>query len=114
MTETELKIWLDESELARLRRLPALAGLRCAGRRTETLVSVYYDTPDRALSAAGVALRLRRIGRRWVETIKRKAGGTAANGLFSHLEREFPAPGGRLVLGGPDPDGALGGGCARR
>ena len=107
MTETELKIWLDESELARLRRLPALAGLRCAGRRTETLVSVYYDTPDRALAAAGVALRLRRIGRRWVETIKRKAGGTAANGLFSHLEREFPAPGGRLVLGGPDPDGAL-------
>ncbi|HET9068077.1 MAG TPA: CYTH and CHAD domain-containing protein [Amaricoccus sp.] len=115
MTETELKIWLDEEGLARLARLPALAALRRAERRTETLVSIYHDTPGQALAAAGVSLRLRRVGRRWLQTIKRRTGetaggpaaGTAANGLFSHLEHELPAPGGRLVLDGPDPEGAL-------
>ena len=49
MMETELKIRPEEGELARLRKLPALADLRCAEPRTETLVSVYYDTPDQAL-----------------------------------------------------------------
>ena len=107
MMETELKIRLGEDELAQLRQLPALADLRRAEPRTETLVSVYYDTPGQALAAAGVSLRLRRVGRRWVETIKRRSGDAAEGGLFSQLEREFPAPGGRLVLSGPDPDGAL-------
>jgi triphosphatase len=107
MMETELKIWLDEGAPDRLGQSPGLAELRRAEPRTETLLSVYYDTPDQALAAAGVSLRLRRVGRRWVETIKRRTDGASANGLFSQMEREFPAPGGRLVLEGPDPDGAL-------
>ena len=107
MIESELKITLDARDLARLRRHPALAGLRLAPRRTETLVSVYYDTPDRALAAAGVSLRLRRAGRAWVQTVKRRAGADAAAGFFSHRESERPAPGGRLVLDAPDDDGAL-------
>ena len=107
MTETELKLWLEEGELARLQRHPALPGLRLAPPRTQTLVSVYYDTADHALAAAGVALRLRRVGRRWLQTIKRRGDGTASNGLFSHLETEVAAPGGRLVLAGPDPEGAI-------
>jgi inorganic triphosphatase YgiF len=107
MTETELKLWLEEGELARLQKHPALPGLRLAPPRTQTLVSVYYDTADHALAAAGVALRLRRVGRRWLQTIKRRGDGTASNGLFSHLETEVAAPGGRLVLAGPDPEGAI-------
>ena len=116
MIESELKITLDARDLARLRRHPALAGLRLAPRRTETLVSVYYDTPDRALAAAGMSLRLRRAGRAWVQTVKRRAGADAAAGFFSHRESERPAPGGRLVLDAPDDDGALadvGGGRGR-
>ncbi len=105
--ETELKISLDERALARLKRHPALASLRVAPRRTQRLVSVYYDTPEHALAAAGISLRLRRIGRGWVQTIKRRAEGTASSGFFAHEEAECPAPGGRLVLEGPDPDGAL-------
>ena len=107
MIESELKITLDEAGLERLRRHPALVELRLAPRRTEVLLSVYYDTPDHALAASGVALRLRKVGRGWVQTVKRKGGGTAAAGFFSHRESERPAPGGRLVLGGPDEDGAL-------
>lgn len=107
MIESELKITVDARTLGRLRRHPALAELRTAPRTTEALVSVYYDTPDHALAAAGVALRLRKIGRAWVQTIKRKAGGSGAAGFFSNRESERPAPGGRLVLDGPDEDGAL-------
>jgi len=107
MIESELKIALGPDDLARLRRHPALAGLRVAPRRTETLVSVYYDTPDQALAAAGTSLRLRRVGRGWVQTVKRRAGGEAAGGFFSQRESERAAPGGRLVLEGADDDGAL-------
>jgi len=107
MIESELKITLDRAGLSRLRRHPALAALRLAPRRSETLVSVYYDTPGHALAAAGVSLRLRRVGRMWVQTVKQRAGGTASSGFYSHLESECAAPGGRLVLDGPDPDGVL-------
>jgi triphosphatase len=103
LVETELKIALDESQEARLRRHPDLAALRVGNRRNQTLVSVYYDTPGHELAAAGIALRLRKVGRRWVQTVKFGKG--SGNGLFARKEIEFPAPGGRLVLDGPDPEG---------
>lgn len=106
MIETELKISLDAREAARLRRNQLLGELAEGPAATENLVSVYYDTADHALAAAGVALRLRRIGRRWVQTVKsgRIAGGA---GLFSQKEVEIPAPGARLALDGPDPTGVF-------
>jgi inorganic triphosphatase YgiF len=102
--ETELKITVDAARLAALRRHPELALRRITPRRSAALVSVYYDTPGHALAAAGIGLRLRRAGRRWVQTIKRGRGGF---GLFANAEVEVPAPGGRLVLEGPDPEGLL-------
>jgi triphosphatase len=107
MIEAELKIALNPAGLRRLRRAPALARMRAGPRRTRALVSVYYDTPDLALAAADVSLRLRRIGRGWVQTVKRRAGGTASAGFFAHEEFEIPAPGGRLALDVADPEGAL-------
>jgi inorganic triphosphatase YgiF len=107
MIETELKLSLDAEAMARLRRHPALARMRLEPRRRERLVSIYYDTPANALAGAGVSLRLRRVGRSWVQTVKRKEGGGPVAGLFAQRETEFPAPGGRLRLDGADPDGAL-------
>lgn len=100
--ETELKIALDAAAEARLAKHPALAELRQTPRRSQTLVSTYYDTDGHALAAAGIALRLRKQGRRWVQTIK-LGGETAGPGLFARREIERPAPGGRLALEGPDP-----------
>jgi triphosphatase len=105
LIETELKIALDPGQEARLRRLPALAGLRIGSRRTQSLVSVYFDTPDHALSARGIALRLRKEGRRWIQTVK--FGKRTDNVLFSRSEIDMPAPGGRLALDGADPHGVL-------
>ena len=108
MIETELKITLDAGGMARLQSASGAGrpaprrrgGARCWSRSTTT-------RPEQALAAAGVALRLRRVGQRWVQTIKRRAGAAAGSGLFANRESECPAPGGRLVLDGPDPDGAL-------
>lgn len=68
--EIEIKFALDASTARRLRRLPLLQPHKPVQRR---LYSVYYDTPDFALLHAGVALRLRRIGTHWVQTLKARA-----------------------------------------
>jgi triphosphatase len=104
MDETELKIMLDAESERRLRRHPALAAMREGRPRSAGLVSIYYDTPDRALARAGIALRLRRERRRWIQTVK--IGGAGRGGLFSNVEIDFPAPKGRLDLARDDPDGA--------
>ena len=50
-------------------------------RRTR-LQAIYFDTPDRRLAAAGLALRLRKEGRRWVQTLK--GAGPNAMQRFEH------------------------------
>lgn len=96
MTEIELKFVLDEDGMRRLKtRLKALE-LNESTARTRTLRSIYYDTADHSLRKAGTALRLRRDGRRWVQTVK--AGTTINGGLLRAQEVETPAPGGRLDL----------------
>ena len=96
MSEIELKFLLDEltsSELwARVKALKLANG----SPKTRTLRSIYLDTPEHALKKAGIALRLRRDGRRWIQTVKTKA--ELHGGLSQVGEVENPAPGGRLCL----------------
>ncbi len=56
----------------------------------ERAESSYYDTADSLLAHAGVALRVRRIGKRWVQTIKGPPGSDAGAGLHSRAEFEWP------------------------
>ncbi len=106
MIEIELKVTPDEVAEQALIRGERIAGLRVAPRRTQSLRSVYYDTADLDLSRAGIALRLRKVGRGWIQTVKRKpADGGGGHGLFAHQEIEVAAPGGRLALNVPDETG---------
>jgi triphosphatase len=100
--EIELKLALAADELPRLRRRLARFG---AGASVE-VDSVYFDTAERLLRADRMALRLRRIGRRWLQTLKTEA---AAGALSSRGEWEVPAPRGRLDVGrfGETPLGVL-------
>lgn len=95
MHEIELKFMLDEPAAAIWKRARK-AGLVSGPVRTRALRSIYWDTPDHALSKAGIALRLRRDGRRWIQTVK--AGRKALAGLQQVTEIETDAPGGRLHL----------------
>ncbi len=100
MRETELKILVETSPEALRSRLRKLTPAGTS--RTRTLRSVYFDTPEHELRKAGIALRLRRDGRRWIQTVKiGRMGGSG----FSHVgEFEVDAPGGRLKFDAiPDP-----------
>src|SRR5439155_26255193 len=53
--------------------------------RSESLVSVYFDTNRLKLAKRGLTLRVRRVGRKHVQTIKASNGG-----LFERGEWETP------------------------
>jgi triphosphatase len=89
--EIELKLAVATPDLPQLRQ--RLARL---GRGEELEVdNVYFDTADRLLRAKRMALRVRRIGRRWVQTLKTES---KASALSARGEWEVPAPRGRLDL----------------
>ncbi|HEV7914053.1 MAG TPA: CHAD domain-containing protein [Albitalea sp.] len=69
MHEIELKFQVPRTRRAAVDA--AVAGRDPAPR--QRLQAAYFDTADRALARAGMALRIRREGRHWVQTLK--AGG---------------------------------------
>lgn len=81
MVETELKFRVPAGRSAQLRSAVATATAQ-----TTRLRAVYFDTPQRHLAQAGMALRLRLEGRRWVQTLKGSAG------LMARAEHEVLLP----------------------
>ena len=94
MKEIELKFELAPRAQAVFKRLPALAGSRG---RTVRLRATYFDTPDHELRRREMALRIRRAGGRWIQTLK--AGRSGAGGLHSRDEWEHDRPDATLDLG---------------
>jgi inorganic triphosphatase YgiF len=92
--EIELKLSIDPAALPQLKRHAALAAVKAGRSRTARVSSTYYDTPALELRAARVALRLRHVGRRWLQTVKGE--GSAAAGLHQRAEYEWPIPGPHL------------------
>jgi inorganic triphosphatase YgiF len=89
--EREVKLALLPGDLARNR-----ARLAPLTRRARKVTSIYYDTADERLRRAGMALRLRRDGRTWLQTLKvEKAPG---GGLAQRAEWEMPVQGKALEL----------------
>jgi triphosphatase len=87
-TEIEIKLALAPEDADAVWRTPALSRLLRGKPARRTLFSAYYDTPDCFLRDHGVALRLRRDGRRWVQTLKHR--GDAVGGLHTRNEHETP------------------------
>lgn len=96
MAEIELKFAIDKRTVRRLWARARKLQLTNGERRTRRLQSIYLDTPEHALKRAGIALRVRRDGRRWTQTVK--TGATPHGGLSQVHELETPAPGGRPRL----------------
>ena len=70
-SEIELKFQIPAQRLAAVRRAVAT---RTAV--VEPLAAVYFDTPDEWLARSRVALRLRREGAQWVQTLKAEGAST--------------------------------------
>lgn len=84
--ETELKLAVAPADFSRLARSDALAGASRSKPTVRAVYSVYYDTPDGDLARRGMALRLRKVAGRWVQTLK--TAGTAQAGLHARGEYE--------------------------
>lgn len=84
-TETELKLTFPAAALPRLRRHPLFRDATPVS-SDRRLDNRYLDTPANRLACHQIALRLRRIGRDWVRTVKRASPATA--GLSRRAEWE--------------------------
>jgi triphosphatase len=91
--ETELKLALTPEAASRIARHPLVRAMRRAPARRAHLVSTYFDTADRDLATAGIALRLRRDGRHWLQAIKGRPRSPGAGGMTSRTEFEWPVAG---------------------
>lgn len=89
LREIELKLTADPDVLARVRRAKEVRALATGPARTSDLESVYFDSPELALGSRAIALRVRRIGRRFVQTVKANGDGGA---LASRQEWEADLP----------------------
>jgi triphosphatase len=88
--EIELKLSIDPDDAPRLGRLPSIRQTSRGRARTQNLYSVYYDTPAFELRGDRVALRLRRDGKRWIQTLK--GAGQVHGGLHMREEIDTPVP----------------------
>jgi inorganic triphosphatase YgiF len=87
MNEIELKFQVPPGHAAAVAR-----AVGTATARRIRLQAAYADTADRRLAAAGLALRLRREGRQWVQTLKGRG-----DGLMARPEHEVPVDGGVML-----------------
>ncbi|RVT90491.1 CHAD domain-containing protein [Sphingomonas crocodyli] len=92
VSEVELKLDVDADAANAIEQSPWLGGAP----RSINQRSTYFDTPDRALKAAGLSLRVREADGVWTQTIK--ADDDRAAGLFARPEWEREVPDGRPVL----------------
>ncbi len=80
MQEIELKFQIPSERVAGVRRAVATK----TAQQTR-LQAQYFDTADRLLARSGFAVRLRREGKQWVQTLKGRG-----DGLMARLEHNAP------------------------
>jgi inorganic triphosphatase YgiF len=86
--ETEIKLRVSRETLAALREHPLLKKRNKTGWARHELLNQYFDTPARDLAAAKVALRVRRDGEHFIQTLKTR--GQSVAGLSERNEWDWP------------------------
>ncbi|WP_207458815.1 CYTH and CHAD domain-containing protein [Azospirillum sp. SYSU D00513] len=89
MREVELKLHVAPGDLERIASLPAVLAAADGGPVTRRLRTVYFDTPDLRLFATGVALRVRREGDGFIQTVKTVNDGNAGDSAGVAVRREW-------------------------
>jgi inorganic triphosphatase YgiF len=99
VVETELKLRIAPEQLARLKRHPLLKAHQLERPVTRRLYNIYFDTPQLELYKSAMALRLRRAGRQWLQTLK--GGGLVKAGMHQRNEWEIPVSRAMLDFSSP-------------
>jgi len=100
--EIEIRLNVHPDDLSKLAASPLVRRFAQGNAATRRLNTVYYDTPDFAFARCGVSLRVRRQGRRFIQSVKEKNAGAL---LSERNEWEAPLPDARPDLRFiPDPD----------
>ena len=86
-TETEIKLRVSRATLAALRDHPLLAARNRGDWRRVELYNQYYDSAARDLAHAQVALRVRRDGEQFIQTLKSR--GLSVAGLSERNEWDW-------------------------
>ncbi|WP_407293615.1 inorganic triphosphatase [Stutzerimonas zhaodongensis] len=94
--ETEIKLRVSPETLIALREHPLLKKRSKSGWQRHELFNQYYDTPERELAQAKVALRLRRDGDQFIQTLKSR--GRSVAGLSERNEWEWTLDKAKLDL----------------
>ncbi|MFN4353878.1 CHAD domain-containing protein [Parvibaculum sp.] len=90
--EIELKLLCEPAELDRVKRAPALQRLKRGRASGKHLQSVYFDTDKLALGQNGMALRLRKSGGDFIQTLKTETGASgSATGALARDTGEHEA-----------------------
>lgn len=92
-TEIELKLAVPDAALA---AVAAWLDAHGEARGETTLLNIYLDTPGRELAQARAALRLRRKGQQWLQTLKTASKSTG--GLSTRHEWETEVAGEAIDL----------------
>ena len=85
--ETEIKLRASRETLDALREHPALKKRNKSGWERHALYNRYFDTPARDLAQARVALRVRRDGEQFIQTLKSR--GQSVAGLSERNEWDW-------------------------
>ena len=92
--ETEIKLRVSRETLAALREHPLLKKRNKSGWERRELMNQYFDTPERDLARAKVALRLRKDGDDIIQTLKTR--GQSVAGLSERNEYNWDLPKAKL------------------
>ena len=92
--ETEIKLRVSRETLAALREHPLLKKRNKSGWERRELMNQYFDTPERDLAQAKVALRLRKDGDEIIQTLKTR--GQSVAGLSERNEYNWDLPKAKL------------------
>lgn len=87
--EVELKLELEPADVERFHALPAVGK---PTRRAMLQVTTYFDTPSGELRKAGYSLRLRRKGRRCVQTVKHRGADSGGFSARAEWEKKIEGP----------------------
>ncbi|MGH8435714.1 MAG: inorganic triphosphatase, partial [Pseudomonas sp.] len=94
--ETEIKLRVSRETLAALREHPLLKKRNKAGWERRELFNQYFDTAERDLAKAKIALRIRRDGEEFIQTLKTR--GHSVAGLSERHEYDWSLTKAKLDL----------------